>query len=425
MVAWPGEGRSLPSPFSSRFYDALDLRAEEERVFSICNGCRLCFNLCHAFPRLFELLDRVGGNPAALSEAERQEVSSLCNLCRLCYVKCPYVPPHEFALDFPRLVVRRRAVAAESRGVPWRKRLLSTPDLLPTMARPLAPLLNLLLRAGWARKALSRLLGLDPGMALPPIATRTFSSLAGRRRGGPRAGDRGKVVLFATCFVQHHRPEAGVAALELLRRASFEVEVVADGCCGMPLLESGELRKARRRGARLLRTLSRSSPAPILVPMPTCAYMLRKEFPWLLGDGARPVAERVQDLSLFLLRNTAPRGLLEGRRILYQAACHQRAEEAGYPSRDLLRKAGAEVSVVEQCAGLDGTWGLEAANARLAEERAAKLRTRVVGAGDSLLASDCLLACLQMERLTGRRAAHPVELLRASGGREAKEEAGK
>jgi Fe-S oxidoreductase len=356
------------------------------------------------------------GDGTALGEEEREEVSSLCNLCRLCYVKCPYVPPHEFALDFPRLVMRRRARKARERGVALRRRLLSTPTLLPRLARPLGPVVNFLLKKTWGRRTAALLLGLDPGLGLPPIASRTLSSLARRRPVNARGrAERGRVVLFATCFVQHHRPEVGLAALGLLEKAGFQVEVVGDGCCGMPLLESGEMEKARRRGARLLQQLARSSPAPILVPMPTCTYMLSRELPWILGEGAIPVAERVQDLSLFLLREVAPGQALRGKRVLYHAACHLRAEERGYPSRDLLRKAGAEVKVVEQCAGIDGTWGLDRAGGKLALERAGKLLARIEREGDSLLASDCLLACLQMERLAGRKASHPVEILAGRG----------
>lgn len=28
------------------------------RVFEVCHGCRMCFNLCDSFPKLFELIDK-------------------------------------------------------------------------------------------------------------------------------------------------------------------------------------------------------------------------------------------------------------------------------------------------------------------------------------------------------------------------------
>ena len=40
-----------------QFYDPAALDQELERVFEICHGCRRCFNLCNAFPTLFDLID--------------------------------------------------------------------------------------------------------------------------------------------------------------------------------------------------------------------------------------------------------------------------------------------------------------------------------------------------------------------------------
>ena len=96
-------------PSDPRYFDADDLAAETERVFDLCHGCRLCFNLCPSFPTLFDLVDGHDGEVSALSPAERDRVVDECYQCKLCYVKCPYVPPHEWALDFPRLMMRVRA----------------------------------------------------------------------------------------------------------------------------------------------------------------------------------------------------------------------------------------------------------------------------------------------------------------------------
>ena len=39
------------------FYDEGLLMHELERVYDVCHGCRRCFNLCNAFPTLFDLVD--------------------------------------------------------------------------------------------------------------------------------------------------------------------------------------------------------------------------------------------------------------------------------------------------------------------------------------------------------------------------------
>src|SRR5690606_17275626 len=93
------------------FYDWEKLNAEVERVFDICHGCRRCFNLCDSFPRLFDLIDESPtGELDSVAKADYKPVVDACTLCDMCFmVSCPYVPPHEFNIDFPHLMLRYRA----------------------------------------------------------------------------------------------------------------------------------------------------------------------------------------------------------------------------------------------------------------------------------------------------------------------------
>ena len=51
-----------------------------------------------------------------LTDAEQDQVVDECYQCKLCYVKCPYVPPHEWKLDFPRLLLRAERCASKGRA---------------------------------------------------------------------------------------------------------------------------------------------------------------------------------------------------------------------------------------------------------------------------------------------------------------------
>src|SRR5438552_2017900 len=100
----PTEGLTY-NPNDEKYWDPKALAMEVERVFDICHGCRLCFNLCPSFPALFSAVDGHGGDVRSLTRQEKDRVEELCFQCKLCYVKCPYTPEdgHEFQLDFPRL----------------------------------------------------------------------------------------------------------------------------------------------------------------------------------------------------------------------------------------------------------------------------------------------------------------------------------
>ena len=88
------------------YWDRGALQQELERVFDICHGCRLCFNLCPSFPDLFNAVDRHDGDVRKLTPSEVDRVIDTCYQCKICYVKCPYTPDdgHAFQLDFPRLL---------------------------------------------------------------------------------------------------------------------------------------------------------------------------------------------------------------------------------------------------------------------------------------------------------------------------------
>ena len=112
------------------FWDEAKLEAELRRVFDICHGCRRCFNLCDSFPRLFDLIDNgPSGEVDGVPKEKYAEVEEACTLCDMCFMtKCPYVPPHEFNLDFPHLMLRYRAVESKKGEVPFTDRELTKTD---------------------------------------------------------------------------------------------------------------------------------------------------------------------------------------------------------------------------------------------------------------------------------------------------------
>ena len=92
------------------FLNPEKLDSEMRRVFDICHGCRRCFNLCDSFPKLFDMIDESKDEDVeSLSSDQFAPVVDACTLCDMCFMtKCPYVPPHDFDLDFPHLMLRYR-----------------------------------------------------------------------------------------------------------------------------------------------------------------------------------------------------------------------------------------------------------------------------------------------------------------------------
>src|SRR5712671_1045884 len=153
------------------FYDRAKIDAEMHRVFDICHGCRRCFNLCDSFPRLFDMVDNSAtGEVDAVDVKDYAKVVEACTLCDMCFMtKCPYVPPHEFNLDFPHLMLRYRAAELKAGRIGRIEQELVKTDRNGRLASIVAPLANW---AGDHKNALTRPLlesvaGLDRNAALP------------------------------------------------------------------------------------------------------------------------------------------------------------------------------------------------------------------------------------------------------------------
>ena len=138
---------------SAEFYDQAALDKELERVFDICHGCRRCVSLCQAFPTLFDLVDESETMEVdGVAKADYIKVVDHCYLCDLCYMtKCPYVPPHEWAVDFPHLMLRAKAVNHKQGKSKTRDKLLTSTDLVGSLAG--IPVVNGLVNATFNNSA--------------------------------------------------------------------------------------------------------------------------------------------------------------------------------------------------------------------------------------------------------------------------------
>ena len=194
------------------------LKQEMERVFEICHGCRLCFNLCPSFPELFNAVDSHEGDVRALTLKETGRVIDTCYQCKLCYVKCPYTADdgHPFNLDFPRLLMRATAQRYRKRGGSPRTWILSRPEMIGKIAGLTAGMTNWANRNPAMRWLLELTLGIHRGKQLPEFHRESFETWYHRHP--TPAGDLNRAVLFYTCFVNYNRPEIGKDTIKVFSK---------------------------------------------------------------------------------------------------------------------------------------------------------------------------------------------------------------
>jgi glycerol-3-phosphate dehydrogenase subunit C len=247
----PTDGLSY-DPTEAKYWDEDALDAEIERVFEVCNGCRMCFKYCDAFPILFSAIDKDhGGKVHELTPLDTQRVMDACFQCKLCEVQCPYTPRdgHEFQLDFPKLVHRYDAIRHRKREQPHKLRLklLEDPDRASAMARASLGVANAMNRVGIHRWFMEKLVGIDRRKLLPDFAQTTFESWA-KGAGFMDKGVGGEAVIFQTCYVQGNEPQIGMDTIEVLEKNGVDVRCEKGlECCGMPAWEGGNLELLRKK----------------------------------------------------------------------------------------------------------------------------------------------------------------------------------
>jgi glycerol-3-phosphate dehydrogenase subunit C len=415
------------------FTDKAKIEAEMHRVFDICHGCRRCFNLCESFPRLFDLVDNSqSGELDSVDPKDYRQVADACTLCDLCFMtKCPYVPPHEWALDFPHLMLRYRAAELKAGRESRVYGQLTETDRNGKAAAFAAPLINWASGNNLARGVMEAAAGIDAEAKLPRFNGRTLVMRAQEQpfkanESAPAFGR--KAVLFATCFCNYNNPEIGTAALAVLGHNGVRTEVVYPRCCGMPQLERGDIERvaehARDVAAVILAYIDQGY--DIVAPVPSCALMMKFEWPLILPENAeiKRLAEATYDISEYVVDIAAHEGLADGLKpleggVALHIACHARAQNMGQKAAELLKLIpGADLQVIERCSGHGGAWGVMKGNFDMAIKVGRPVARQAIAANKTHVASECPLAgehILQgMERLDGasapESAPHPIQL---------------
>ena len=429
---------------SESFWDEQSCTAELERVFDICHGCRRCVSLCRSFPTLFDLVDEASsGELDTVDKADYWKVVDQCYLCDLCYMtKCPYVPPHPWNVDFPHTMLRAKAIQFRQGKVSRASRLLAATDVHGKLAGiPIVvQTVNAVNRLPAARAVMEKAVGIDRKAWVPELAARTLRRSAPPSRvQAPVDGKLtpGRVVLFATCFINYNEPGIGLDLLKVLEHNGIAYELVSkERCCGMPQLELGDLqgveRSMRANIPRLLR-YAREGWA-ILAGVPSCTLMFKQELPLLFPDDPDVLAVRDAFWDPFEYLVARHRdGLLKTDfqhslgRVAYQIPCHARVQNIGRKTEEMFRLVGKstqlELTTIERCSGHAGTYGVKKAHHADAMKIGRPVFRAMAAAQPDYIGSDCPLGghhiaqgVAELGGDTQPRLAHPLSLLRMAYG---------
>jgi len=420
------------------FYNEEKLLEEMERIFDICHGCRRCVSLCDSYPTLFDLVDESSTMEVdGVAKEDYWKVVDQCFMCDLCYqTKCPYVPPHEWNLDFPHVMLRAKAVQFKKGERKLSHKLISNTRIQGSVGSlpVIGSLINASNRNKGVRKVMEKVMDLHPDAHLPEFHSNTLRKRdKGRqpaqavvKKAGPTTG---KVVLFATCYCNVNTPDIGQDLIRVFEHNGIPVRLTEkEKCCGMPKLEQGDLETVDKYRKTNIPELVRlvDEGWDIVAGIPSCVLMFKQELPLMYPDDpdVQKVKQHIYDPFEYLVHRHKA-GLLNTEfkqplgKVVWQVPCHQRVQNIGPKTRDILALVpDTEVEMIERCSGHDGTYGVRAGTYEKSQKISRPVVNRVKKIEPDYLVSDCPMAADQIANQLDLKhpERNPLSLLRKAYG---------
>jgi FAD/FMN-containing dehydrogenase/Fe-S oxidoreductase len=403
------------------------------RSVELCNGSGACRKtqggtMCPSYRATRDEKDSTRGRANALrlalaGDAPRDlrsrwvyDVFDLCLMCKACKAECPSnVDVAKHKAEFLQFYYQRKPR-------PLGHLLMAGLPLLNRLGVPLAPLVNWLQGLRLSRRLLEWAAGIDRRRTLPPLHWNHFRRWFARHKPAPVAGRVGRVLLLDDCFTTFNEPAVGRAAVRVLERAGYAVELAGIPCCGRTMISKGFLHRSKtlvqEQAAPLARRVADGT--PLLGLEPSCLLTLADEWTELLpGSETRRIADAAHLADGWLARQVqAGRCRLPLRpraeKCVVHGHCHQKAlVGTGGTAAALRLVPGLDVTVLDTgCCGMAGSFGFEKehydlsvtiANQALLPALAAAPEATVVAPGTSCRH--------QIADLARRRALHPLEVL--------------
>jgi FAD/FMN-containing dehydrogenase/Fe-S oxidoreductase len=363
------------------------------------------------------------------------DVLDLCLMCKACKSECPS------NVDMAKLKSEFLNFYYRGRSRPWSHGLMTRINRLNSLAAPVAPLVNWTQNWRIARWLMEKLTGIDRRRSLPRLHMRHFRRWHARHAAAPAAGRYGRVLLLADCFTTYYEPYIGRAAVRVLERAGYTVELAELTCCCRPMISKGMLETTRDLVQAQLPRLARriADGTPILGLEPSCLFSLKDEWPELVaGEDSKRVAAAAELAESWLVKQVQA-GRCDVRfgnqesgvrsqgsgvtglgtsdssvRCLLHGHCHQKALEGVAGTVAALKLVpGLQVTALDAgCCGMAGSFGYEKEHYDLSVAIAnLELLPALAAEPDAIIVANGTSCRHQIKDLAHRRALHPMEVL--------------
>jgi len=362
-----------------------------------------------------------------------------CSGCGWCTTACPA------GVKIAEMNSQSRARLRAGHRPKLRDWGLGQTDLTGRMGVLFSPIGNFALSNRLVRWGMETFFGIHRKAPFPKFSRRTFQSTWKRRqkrRGLPLAprrlaaapaalpaalpGPDKAVVYFHGCAVNYYEPHVANAAIAVLERNGFAVIVPPQVCCGLPLISNGLYADARGKAHENLEVLADYARRgyKIVGTSTSCTHTIKAEYREMLDlhdDDSTVVANATWDICEFLLdlheqgRLNTDFGRLD-EDLPYHAPCQLRSHGIGLPAMDLFALVpGLRARDMDHdCCGIAGTYGMKKEKYDIGMAVGGPLFAKVKASGAAEAACDSETCRWQIEKASGVRTKHPVEILQAA-----------
>ncbi len=346
---------------------------------------------------------------------EVYDALDLCLSCKGCTSDCPVqVDMPTFKAEF----LHHHFKSARR----WRPRYAYAFGLIDQTARigsQFPELVNFAARTPGLAHAAKVAAGMSREREIPQFAPITLQRWF-RRRGGTRNPSGPRVVLWPDTFNNHFHTDVGVACVEAIEAAGWQV-VMPQGhvCCGRPLYDYGFLDLAERYLRRTLDVLRDEvrQGTPLVGMEPSCLAVFKDELTGMLpyDDDARRLARNAFHFSAFFHKHDLAVAPL-ARKALVWGHCHHKATGGIEAEHELLQRMGVDVQPISGgCCGLAGSWGFEQGHHEISMQCGEQGLLPAVRDADpnTIVIADGFSCKTQIQQSgTGRRALHVAQAMK-------------
>lgn len=349
---------------------------------------------------------------------ELKEVLELCISCKGCKSECPSnVDMAAYKAEFEYQYQKENGSSVRSKAFAYNTRLNKLASYFPHVS-------NAVFKNRFSSGILKNVLKIAPQRNMPLVAPQTLGKYYHHNR-VKQVDPIKKVYLFNDEFTNYLDTEVGKAALKLLDKLNYDVEIVDHPESGRSFISKGFLEEAKKLANKNVSVFSKiiSEKSPLLGLEPSAILTFRDEY-FRLADDRKAAEDLAKNVYLFeeffkaevVAGNISASAFTSSKKkIKLHGHCHQKALSGIESSFVMLNlPKHYEVTVIPSgCCGMAGSFGYEKEHYEISMEIGEQTLFPAVrkASHETIIAAPGTSCRHQILDGTGKYALHPVQIL--------------